>query len=264
MFSLEICKTFFQLLHRDFYIFGKRLKTYGINYLIIYPLLAILIFGYIQPGVIFGAGSAKASIILMVGTFALNSVQICFSLISPLMYDIEGDRFIDYQMMLLPPRVLFFELIAFPALFSFIIAMPFFPLARLLLPSYFDALNTSWVGLLLMNLVCSYFFASYVLMVMCFIKRSFNVRYFWIRINWPLVVLGGFWVPWALLNSRFKLYSWLALIDPYTYITEGLRSALVGNDPFIAYPICILALIFFSGVFNILALYFFKRKLDHI
>ena len=99
---------------------------------------------------------------------------------------------------------------------------------------------------------------------MCFIKRSFNVRYFWIRINWPLVVLGGFWVPWALLNSRFKLYSWLALLDPYTYITEGLRSALVGNDPFIAYPICILALIFFSGVFNILALYFFKRKLDHI
>lgn len=264
MFSLETCKTFFQLLHRDFYIFGKRLKTYGINYLIIYPLLAILIFGYIQPGVIFGAGSAKASIILMVGTFALNSVQICFSLISPLIYDIEGDRFIDYQMMLLPPRLLFFELIAFPALFSFIIAMPFFPLARLLLPSYFDALNTSWVGLLIMNLVCSYFFASYVMMVMFFIKRSFNVRYFWIRINWPLVVLGGFWVPWALLNSRFKIYSWLALLDPYTYVTEGLRSALVGNTQFISYPICIASLLIFSIIFNMLGCYYFKRKLDHI
>lgn len=264
MFSLQICKTFFQLLRRDFYIFGKRLKTYGLNYLVIYPLLAIFIFGYMQPGVIFGPGSAKASIILMVGTFALNSVQICFSLISPLMYDIEGDRFIDYQIMLLPPRLLFFELIAFPAIFSFIIAMPFFPLARLLLPSYFVTLNTSWFGLLLMNLICSYFFASYVMMVMCFIKRSFNVRYFWIRINWPLVVLGGFWVPWALLNSRFKIYSWIALLDPYTYITEGLRSALVGNNQFIAYPICILALIFFSVVFNILALNFFKRKLDHI
>ncbi len=264
MFSLEICKTFFQILRRDFYIFGQRLKTYGINYLIIYPLLAILIFGYIQPGVIFGAESAKASIILMVGTFALNSVQICFSLISPMMYDIEGDRYIDYQMGLLPLRLLFFELIAFPALFSLIIAMPFFPMARVLLPAYFDTLNTCWTGLVLMNLVCSYFFASYVLMVMCFIKKSFNVRYFWIRINWPLVVLGGFWVPWTLLHSRFKLYSWLALLDPYTYITEGLRSTLVGNDQFISYKICLVVLIAFCILFNVIGLYYFKRKLDHI
>ena len=264
MYTLDTYRTFFQILSRDFYIFGKRLKTYGINYLLIYPLLAILIFGYVQPGVIFGSASAKASIILMVGTFALNCVQICFSLISPLMYDIEGERYIDYQLTLLPPRLLFFELITFPAIFSFIIAMPFFPLARLLLPSYFDALNTSWIGLTLMIMVCSYFFASYVMFVMCFIKRAMNVRYFWVRINWPLVVLGGFWVPWSLLKTRFTLYSWLALLDPYTYVTEGLRSALVGSNQFISYPICIASLLIFSIIFNMLGCYYFKRKLDHI
>jgi hypothetical protein len=262
--NLDTTKVFLQLLFRDFYVFGKRLKTYGINYLVIYPALAILIFGYVQPGIIGGSSSARVSIILMVGTFALNTLSICYHLLSPFVFDVEGDRFIDYQLTLLPPRLLLFELITFPALFSFIIALPFFPFARLVLPHYFNELNTAWIGLIAMILVSSYFFASYVMLAMCVIKKSMYVRQFWIRCNWPLVILGGFWLPWMMLKKHFPLYSLIALLDPFTYITEGLRSALVGNDQFIAYPICIMTLFLFSIIFNLLSCYFFKQKLDHI
>ena len=256
--------TFLQILRRDFYVFSKRLANYGINNLIIYPLLAIITFGYLQPGIYFGPEHYKTSIVLLIGTFCINLLSVCYTMMMPFVFDLEADRFIDYQIMLLPPRLLLFEMILFPALLASLISLPFFPLAYAVLPNYFTALNTHWLGLLAVIFCAGLFCASYVMMALCMIKKATSIRQFWLRFNWPLVVIGGLWIPWHLLKTQMPLLGYIAIFDPFTYFTEGIRSALIGSDQFIPFGYCIFALLLFFCIFSFVAVYFFKRKLDHI
>lgn len=257
-------KIFFQLLARDFFVFSKRIKSYGINYLIIYPLLCIITFGYIQPGVYFGPGNAKASIILLVGMFCINMLSFCYTLMSPFVFDLEAERFTDYQITILPPRWLLAELILFPGLLAAIISVPFFPLAYAILPSYFNELNTNWTALLLVVISASLYCSSYIMMALCMTKKATSIRQFWLRFNWPLVVIGGLWIPWHLLEIHMPWLAKIALLDPFTYFTEGIRSSLIGSPQFINHYWCIIALLVSFCIFSIVASYFFKKKMDHV
>jgi ABC-2 type transport system permease protein len=253
-----------QLLVRDFYVFGKRIASFGINYLLIYPILAIVTFGYIQPGVYFGPGHTATSIILLVGTFGINMLSLCYTMMSSFVFDLEHDRFIDYQISIVTPRILLLKMILFPALIASMISLPYFPLAYLILPSYFANLNSNWLALMAVIVCASLYCASYIMMGLCIIKKATSIRQFWLRCNWPLVVLGGLWIPWHLLRSNYPRLAYVSLLDPFTYFTEGIRSALIGSDQFISYKICICALLVFFCIFSLVSIYFFKKKLDHV
>jgi hypothetical protein len=261
---LRIGAVFVQMLMRDIFVFKKRMVHYAINYLLIVPFLTIVAFGYIQPGVYFGPGHGKMSIILLVGTFVSSMIHICAALLAPFLYDLESDRFIDYQILLLPPTMLVFEIMLFPALITCAILLPFFPLAYAILPSYFASMQTNWIALFGMILTIALCATSYVMLAFCVMKNTFSLRYFWLRCNWPLIILGGFWLPWRILYNFSPSLGWVALINPFTYMTDGLRSVLIGSDQFIWWPFCMIALLGFFCVFSMGACYFFKRKLDHI
>jgi hypothetical protein len=252
------------LLARDFFVFGKRIKSFGINYLLIYPVLAIITFGYIQPGIYFGPGHTKTSVVLLIGTFCINMLSLCYTLMAPFVFDLESDRFIDYQITVVPPRLLLIKMILFPAIIAMIISLPFFPLAYILLPGYFAALNINWFGLLSVVVAAAFYCASYIMMGLCMIKRASRIRQFWLRFNWPLVVLGGLWIPFYLLKAHFPILATIALFDPFTYFTEGIRSALIGSDQFIPYHVCIMALFCFFCMFSMVSIYFFEHKVDHV
>jgi len=183
---------------------------------------------------------------------------------TPFVFDLESDRFIDYQISIVPPRILFIKMLLFPALIAMIISTPFFPLAYALLPGYFAALQINWLGLIGVVIAASFYCASYIMLGLCIIKKANRIRQFWLRFNWPLMVLGGLWIPFYLLKANFPLLGYIALLDPFTYFTEGIRSALIGSDQFIPYQICIFVLLLFFCMFSLLSIYFFKRKLDHI
>lgn len=259
-----ISKTISKLFARDFYVFRKRITGYGLNYLFIYPILSIITFGYIQPGIYFGPAQSNMSIVLLIGMFTVNMLALSFTLLSPFIYDLEDTRFIDYQLLLLPPRALLGQMLLFPVILTSSISLVFFPLARLLLPSYFISLNTSWFALLAMIICSSLFCVSYIMLALCIMPKSTYIRPFWIRCNWPLMVMGGFWIPWHMLKTYSPFLSAFSLLDPFTYVTDGIRSALIGTNLFIPYYVCIIALIIFSSIFIAMAAYFFKKKLDHI
>lgn len=253
-----------QLIYRDFYILKNRILTYVINYCIIFPLVTILGFGYIQSGVFFKSPYAQASLILMIGSFVFTTTSMCFSFISPFIYDVEGNRFIDYQLTLLPAPLLVLEIIVFAALFALITALPFFPLVRIIFPQLFSGLQNSWVALLLVLFFMCLCIASYIMLAMCLIKSSFQIRQFFVRVNLPLVILGGSWLPWYMMKQYWAPLAYIVLLNPFTYITEGIRASLFGNNSSIPWYLCILALATFTFIFTIASCHFFKRKLDPV
>lgn len=255
---------FLQCLRRDVYVYKVRLKRYGINYLLILPALYIFAFAYIQPNVYFGPTHTNMGTMLFVGNVAMLMISMAFGMTAYIIYDLENDRFTDYQITILSPRLFIIEVILFAAIFSFCMLTPFFPLAKLVLQSAFDTSNTSWIKLMILLFVSSFFCASYMLFALLTLKNSSQIQRLWLRFNIPLVFLGGFWVPWYILSQYSPLFGYLTLANPFIYITEGLRSAIIGGDQFISFGICVSMLIILATACLFTTFYVFKKKVDHI
>lgn len=261
---------FLRFLQRDLYIQRKYLNIYLINFVIIQPLIFAFQFAYLQSKIFFGASATtpealtRISTIMFVGNILFIIMPLTYRLAVPLLFDFEGQRFVSYQLLLLNPRAVLLERIASATLITFGIIVPFYPLIRFLFPAQLDTSNTSWSLVMLLLLLASLTCCSYHYFVTCFLKKASQVVRLWPRANIPLALLGGFVVPLGVILQASPTWGRLVFLNPLIYITEGLRRAFTGSDEFLSVEICIVALLGFSFVFTVLALHYFKKRVDHI
>lgn len=257
-------RIFFQFLYRDFYVYLKRIQTYAINFIVLYPLTYIVSFAYIQAKAYFGIDNITQATIFFSGNVILLAMSLAFEFTIILLFDLENDRTIDYRITRLDPLLVLLEHIVFTTLFSFILLLPFFPITALVLQKNFDISHISWPLLFLMLFLSCLCCATYHLLVACALKNSKQIVHFWMRCNLPLMTLGGFWVPWYIMNQYSQYLGILTLFNPLLYATEGMRQAIIGGNMFLSASSCGLGLIIFSLIFTILTSWLFKKKVDHI
>lgn len=254
-------KIFCAFLWRDFYVYGKRASQYLVNYGIIGPVLYVITFAYLQPHVFF---ESKTSVGL--STFIGNVSQILLSLtytvISTVLFDLKKHKFTQYQLSLLPVRLFVLKEIMFASIWGTFIALPFFPIARLLLSSSFPVEQVSWPLVVLLLFLAALCCSSYLFLATSLLKSTDQTRQLWMRVNIPMIILGGFWVPWHIMNKFSPLLGKAVLFNPLIYVTEGLRQAIIGGPLFMDISTCIVALLGFSLAFTYVSFYVFKKKVD--
>ncbi len=260
----ERIRIFFAFLKRDFYVYFKRIHTYTINFVILYPLTYIISFAYIQAKVYFGTENVTQATIFFAGNVILLIMSLAFEFTITLLFDLENEHTTDYRITILDPWLVLVEHVTFTTLFSFILLLPFFPITVLCLQNNFDSSHISWPLLFLMLFLSCLCGAAYHILVACALKNSKQIVHFWMRCNLPLITLGGFWTPWYIMNQYSHTLGILSLFNPLLYATEGIRQAIIGGNMFLSASICAIVLIIFSFVFTGVALYLFKKKVDHI
>ena len=201
---------------------------------------------------------------LFIGNILLLTLFLCNRSCMELLFDLEGDRYIDYQATLVDARLILVQRIIFASIFSFVILFPFFPVSKLILQSHFDSTNTSWFMLSLILYLSCLCLASYMILVACMLKNSRNLSTFWKRVNVPLLFLGGFLVPWHIINQYSSMLGQIVYLNPFIYMTEGLRHAIIGGNQFLSYNACISGLLIFTLIFTLSSFYFFKKKTDYV
>ena len=70
--------------------------------------------------------------------------------------------------------------------------------------------------------------------------------------------------PLGALKSFSPFLGRLMLLNPFVYITEGLRYALLGDPQFLPVWQCAPMLAGFTVLFTCGTWHFFKKKIDHI
>jgi ABC-type polysaccharide/polyol phosphate export permease len=95
-------------------------------------------------------------------------------------------------------------------------------------------------------------------------KNTRQISGLWIRVNIPLFVLGGFWVPWFTIFQVSNIAGYIVLLNPFIYVTEGLRRAITGSEFYFSIPTCIIGLLGFSALFYATACYAFNKKMDPV
>jgi hypothetical protein len=257
-------KIFLRFLQRDVAAYRPMLGRYFVNQTIIFPLLVTYIEGYVRPNTLFPDRDIFKNSLLFAGSLSLPLLVATYNTAMSFLFDLEHNRFINYQMSVLSPRLVLFERIVFITLFSFVLLVPFFPIAKLLLGDELLTTETSWPALFFILLLACLTLASYNILAMCIMEGSHQMIHLWMRVSTPLFLLGGFSVPWAVIYNYSKVLGTILLLNPFVYITDGIRQAFFNKPLFFSLATCTLMLLLFNVLFFIGALWAFKRKTDHI
>ncbi len=260
--TVQTAYIFMQFLRRDAYVHTRQLRDHIINYSLIYPTLYMFCFAYLQTAIYFH-GQSRIGAIVFSGTCLVPLVVMAFHITFDLLFDLEKNRHIDYQMMALKPHLIIIEQILFSSIFTFFIMIPFFPLARIFASSCIDLRHISWPSLYLI-LYCGSLCVSAYHKLAATLLTVEKISMFWTRINHILLVLGGFWIPLYTIRSFSPTLGFMLRFNPIVYLTEGLRQSIVGGNDFLPISQCVAALLILSVLFTALACHFFKKRVDHI
>lgn len=257
-------KIAFQFLRRDLYTSGQLFGRYLINFSFLRPLLFAISFIYIQAHVVLQSQSAYTMTLLMIGNSTMVILALACNIAMKHLFDREKKRVVNYQLSLLDPHFIIFERITFVTLYTYILLLPFFPMMKIFMGTSFDTTATSWAATFLILFLGTLCCSAYLILALSIIPSSKHISSLWMRVNIPLLWLGGLWAPLSVVKKDIPWLGYIAQCNPITYITEGLRAAILGPHDFVPVHLCALALILFSIFFIVLAFPFFKRKTDHI
>ena len=263
MRSLRVCA---QFLYRDLYVFSSDILFYVSNYALIYPLCYMLTFAYLMPETVMANTEAKELFVLTMlsGNVVFLMINMSWKLVSPLLYDMESTKVIQFQMMHLHPYAVLFEHVLFFTCFSFCFLAPFFAVGKITLGDLLDISHINWPALLLMTLLGCLFTVTYCLCAVMIMKSSKQTGSFWVRFTIPLTIMGGFWVSWHTADTFWPLLGRILLANPFIYATEGIRRAVTGSDTYFSIPLCAVMLTIFSLAFFTGACWFMRKKLDPV
>lgn len=251
-------------IRRDWLVYRPRAKTLFINYGIISPIIYTYAYGYIIPRVAISNVTDQNATVFFAGTILSVMFPLVFTWHKDLLQDLEHTKFISYQILVFSPRWVMLQRILFGSWVALIHVAPFFIVAGLLLGKKLVITHLSiWKFVACLyagTLVCS----AFVMFLICYVQDFRSVRNFWLRVNHPMLQMGGMFVPWYVMNESSRLIGLLTLANPMLYITEGLKQSMVGDPRFFAYSYSMSGLIVFMILFYYIALYRLRIKLDYV
>ncbi|MBB5154125.1 ABC transporter permease [Saccharopolyspora phatthalungensis] len=249
-------RAFTAVLGRDVFVTGRELPSF-LAQVLVQPVALLFIFGkvlselgYAQPGY---------AQILLPGMIALNAFLVSLQNTSfPLVLDFSFSREIEDRLLApLPISWVAVEKMLFGALRGLLAAVLMVPLGMWMLGEIDWDLGGLAFALLCMVLGSLSGAAVGLTVGAAVPPRRINIMFAVILA--PLMFTGATQFPWAQLE-HLRWFQILCAINPLTYVSEGMRGALLPNVPHMPPWVCVLALLIATIVFGALGIKFFLRR----
>lgn len=261
---VDLLKVLWQFLLRDFYIFSKRTFRYFVNYSLIMPAVYSIGYGYFLSRIVFGETETMKSLIMFLGVIVFVIFPLGYSLNTEFLFDLQTNKFIEYQILQINPSLVILEKIVFSTIATFIISSLFYPISSLFVYEIFKIASVSIPKFILIFFLGSLMTSAFFIASMCCFKNVSQSNYFWKYLCYPMIQLGGFLTPWSVIFKTSKFLGYLVYINPIIYFTEGIRSSMTHLNDLLPYTYSALSLLLFCIIFVVAALITFKMKVDHI
>ncbi len=252
-----------EFLRRDFYITAAKLSDYTVNYVLISPLIFNIGVGFLQAPIYFSHDPVAFCNRMLPGNLLMLMMALSFRNAFDLLFDLENNKFVNYQLMLLNPRLILVERILFGTLYTFFSVAPFFFVAKMILGNLLSSSDVSWIGVYGVIFAGAFCCSAYHMFTVCVISLR-QVSMLWIRVNFFLTTLARLPIPirQAYLYSDFLSYAMYAC--PMVYFVEGVNRAFTQSTVFFALPISMGVLLVSGIIFTVLSWIMFKKRVDHI
>ena len=250
-----------QLLLTDLLSWRKRLVSSLLDS-IIWMVSSTLLIGYVLPQIGLSKTFISYHVIAMMISVSLFEI---IGNISNMIADFEGDRDIDFRLTLpISSRLVFVSKIIFYTLNSMVLGLVAIPVGYLLVSDRFSLTNASLFKFILFYPSAHLLAASFTLFALNFVKDIRQSLLAWRRLVYPLWFFGGAQYPWYVLNNISKEFSYFVLLNPFIYAQEGLHAALLGQDQYLSFLVCLASVWFFIFVFGYFGIKKLIKRLDAI
>lgn len=254
----SICK---ELIQADLCVFKQTIFDKFID-VSIWVILTMIVTSYIMPyfGLSHDFGVFQlGGIIAAIGLFELYSSVVEF------VSDLEGNREINYRLMLpMPSWMVFLSKSVYFCIIYSMLSLLMIPIGKLTLWTQFDLAQINYYKLLVGIFAQNLFYSCFVLWCASIIESMNKMGTVWARYIFPMWFMGGFQFSWVALHHVLPFVAYIDLLNPMIYCTESMRVALLGQEGYINFWICIAALVFFSVLCFALGVRILKRRLDFV
>ncbi|MGW5642084.1 ABC transporter permease [Saccharopolyspora sp. NPDC003752] len=249
-------RAFTAVLGRDVFVTGRELPSF-LAQVLVQPVALLFIFGkvlselgYAQPGY---------AQILLPGMIALNAFLVSLQNTSfPLVLDFSFSREIEDRLLApLPISWVAVEKMLFGALRGLFAAVLMVPIGMVMLGEI--GWNLAGLAFALLCMVLGSLAGAAVGLTVGAAVPPRRINIMFAVILAPLMFTGATQFPWAQLE-HLRWFQILCAINPLTYVSEGMRGALLPEVPHMPLWVCVLALLIATVIFGALGIKFFLRR----
>jgi len=239
---------FLAVLWRDIFVTGRELPIFLIQ-VILQPLFLLFVFGkvlselgYTQPGY---------SQLLFPGVVSLTAILTALqSTALPLVIEFSFTKEIEDRLLApLPTALVAVEKMVFASLRAIIAALVMFPIGVIILGSV--PWHAGAAPMFVVTLILGTLTGAAMGLVLGTAVPPNRINVMFTLVLTPLLFTGCVQYPWPSLD-QLRWFQIVTLFNPMTYISEGMRGAMVPSVPHIRPWICLAALVvslaMFAGV----------------
>jgi ABC-2 type transport system permease protein len=252
----EVARTFFAILWRDLFVTGRELPTF-LAQVILQPLFMVFVFGKVLTELGFARpGFAE---LLLPGIIALTvAVTGLQGTALPLVIDFSFTKEIEDRLLApLPVSFVALEKILFGTLRALIAGAIMFPIGRLVLGTL--PFQASRVWMLIAFLLLGAVMGSALGMTLGTLVQPSRISIVFALVLTPLLFTGCTQYPWPSL-STLRWFQVLTLVNPLTYVSEGVRGSMVPQVPHMHAWIAGIALVFATLALVVVGVVGFMRR----
>jgi ABC-2 type transport system permease protein len=252
-------RAFRAVLRRDLYVTGKEFLVF-LAQVILQPLFLLFVFGKVLANL--GYTQNNYTDLLFPGLLALTAVITGMqSLAFPLVLEFGWTKEIEDRLLApMSTGLVAAEKVVFATLRAIVATVIMFPVGILVLGSV--PWRWSGVPLLVLILVLGSLLGAALGLVLGTLVVPQRINIVFTLVFTPLLFTGCSQYPWPSLDT-LRWFQIVTACNPMTYVSEGMRAALVPEVPHIAPWICVLVLLgsltvlFYVGVRG-----FYRRAID--
>jgi ABC-2 type transport system permease protein len=250
---------FLAILWRDVFVTGRELPVF-LAQVILQPLFMLFVFGKVLSNL--GYTRPGYTHLLFPGVVALTALLTALqSTALPLVLEFSFTKEIEDRLLApIPVALIGVEKIAFAAMRALIAAACMFPIGVLILGSV--PWRSAGAPQFAVIVVLGTLVGAAMGLTMGTLVPPNRISIAFSLVLTPLLFTGCSQYPWPTLD-RLRWFQVITMFNPMTYVSEGMRGALVPGVPHIRAWICVGALIVSLGVFSAIGIWgFLRRALD--
>ena len=254
-------RIFWQLLKTDLYILKQSAIDEIINSTIWFACV-VVIFAYIFPHL----GMDKDyGVFIAVGAIVSAVFWSAWTTSTVFIADFEGNKTITHFLTLPIPNtlVLIKQIIGY-AIKSATTGILILPLAKLLLWNQLSLAQFSPFKFTLIFSAVSLFIGSLSLLMTSFVKNINYVSNISMRFLFPIWFFGGANYSWEILYNIYPTLAIALFANPLLHAMEGMRAAVLGQQGYLNFWICLPSLLGFTFLFGWLGIVRLKKRLDFV
>lgn len=249
-------RVFLAVLWRDIFVTGRELGVF-LAQVVLQPLFLLFVFGKVLTEL--GYARADYAELLFPGIVALTATLTGLqSTALPLVIDFSFTKEIEDRLLApMSTALVAAEKVLFAAIRALIAAAVMFPIGVWILgsvPWRADATPLAVAVLVLGSLV-----GAAIGLTLGTLVPANRINIMFAVILTPLLFTGCCQYPWPSL-AHLRWFQVVTALNPLTYVSEGLRAAMVPSVPHIRPVICLLALLVSLAVFGTVGIRGFLRR----